>query len=138
MLRILLFDVFSMRNNLFLFYIWLFIIGYGCISALCIPFAGLSAAMVYSGYGILILWILYTLFLVYKKRKNVIQINNYILIGTVVGITIAFVLLFQNEELLENYISNHQNAFYISSWSVFILFLIMNWIYVQKRIKKNK
>ena len=127
-----------MRNNPFLNYIWLLIIGYGCVSALCIPFLGLSAAMVYSGYGILILWILYTLFLVYKKRKNVIQINNFILIGTVVGITIAFVLLFQNKELLENYISNHQNAFYISSWSVFILFLIMNWIYVQKHIKKNK
>ena len=95
MLRLLfVFNIYSMRNNPFFNYIWLLIIGYGCMSALCLPFLGISAATVYSGYGILILWILYTSFLVYKKRNNVIQINNYILIGAAVGITIAFVLLF--------------------------------------------
>lgn len=68
MLRLLfVFNIYSMRNNPFFNYIWLLIIGYGCMSALCLPFLGISAATVYSGYGILILWILYTSFLVYKK-----------------------------------------------------------------------
>lgn len=126
-----------MKNNPILIYIWLLIIGYGCVGALCIPFVGISTAIIYAVYGILILWILYTLVLVYKKRKNKISISSYALIVAVIVIAVAFGLLFQNKELIGNHINNHHSAYYISSWTVFILFLIINWIYVQKHLKKR-
>lgn len=126
-----------MKNNPILIYIWLLIIGYGCVSALCIPFVSISTAIIYAVYGILIFWILYTLVLVYKKRKNKTSISSYALIVAVIVIAVAFGLLFQNKELIGNHINNHHNAYYISSWAVFILFLIINWIYVQKHLKKR-
>ncbi|WP_025068963.1 hypothetical protein [Bacteroides gallinarum] len=126
-----------MRNNPVLIYIWLLIIGYGCVSTLCVHFVNISTAMIYTGYGILILWILYTLVLANKKRKDKTFISNGILIGAVIVIAIAFGLLFQNKELIGNHISNHHSAYYISSWVVFILFLIINWIYVQQHLKKT-
>ena len=126
-----------MKNNPILIYIWLLIIGYGYVGALCIPFVGISTAIIYAVYGILILWILYTLVLVYKKRKNKTSISSYALIVAVIVIAVAFGLLFQNKELIGNHINNHHSAYYISSWTVFILFLIINWIYVQKHLKKR-
>lgn len=126
-----------MENNPILIYIWLLIIGYGCVGALCIPFVSISTAIIYAVYGILILWILYTLVLVYKKRKNKTSISSYALIVAVIVIAVAFGLLFQNKELIGNHINNHHSAYYISSWTVFILFLIINWIYVQKHLKKR-
>lgn len=96
------------------------------MSALCIPFVSISTAIIYAVYGILILWILYTLVLVYKKRKNKTSISSYALIVAVIVIAVAFGLLFQNKELIGNHINNHHSAYYISSWAVFILFLIIN------------
>lgn len=133
----MLYLVINMKNNPILIYIWLLIIGYGCVSALCIPFVSISTAIIYAVYGILIFWILYTLVLVYKKRKNKTSISSYALIVAVIIIAVAFGLLFQNKELIGNHINNHHNAYYISSWVVFILFLIINWIYVQKHLKKR-
>lgn len=126
-----------MKNNPILIYIWLLITGYGCVSALCIPFVSISTAIIYAVYGILILWILYSLVLVSKKRKNKTSISSYALIVAVIVIAVAFGLLFQNKELIGNHINNHHSAYYISSWTIFILFLIINWIYVQKHLKKR-
>ena len=103
-----------MKNNPILIYIWLLIIGYGCVGALCIPFVGISTAIIYAVYGILILWILYTLVLVYKKRKNKTSISSYALIVAVIVIAVAFGLLFQNKELIGNHINNHHSAYYLS------------------------